>query len=105
MDGVTVGEHPDMGAETDNQFGAEVTVTRHSGETVSSRIGHQLGRGPANPMTKDELWAKFEDCAGRVLSQEQIVAAFDLLENFEALPAIADLTAAMVPENRREKVG
>jgi 2-methylcitrate dehydratase PrpD len=105
MDGVTVGEHPDMGAETDNQFGAEVTVTRHSGETVSSRIDHQLGRGPANPMTKDELWAKFEDCAGRVLSQEQIVAAFDLLENFEALPAIADLTAAMVPENRREKVG
>ena len=105
MGGITVGEHPDMGAETDNQFGAEVTVTRRDGESVSARIDHQLGRGPANPMTGDELWAKFEDCAGRVLPQDRIVAAFDLLENLDALDAVAKLTATMAFENRREKVG
>ncbi len=105
MDIVTVGEHPDMGAETDNQFGAEVTVTREGGKTVSARIDHQLGRGPANPMSRDELWAKFEDCAGRVLPQDRILAVFDLLENFETLSAITDLTTIMVTENRREKIG
>jgi 2-methylcitrate dehydratase PrpD len=102
---VTVGEHPDMGAETDNQFGAEVTVTRRDGEILSARIDNQPGRGPANPMTGDELWAKFENCAGRVLPQDRTVAVFDLLDKFDALPAITDLTAAMAPENRREKVG
>ncbi len=105
MNVVTVGEHPDMGAETENQFGAEVTVTRQGGETVSARIDHQLGRGPANPMTGDELWAKFEDCARRVLPQDRIMAVFDLLKNFETLSAISDLTAVMSSENRIEKVG
>jgi len=105
MEAVTVGEHPDMGADTDNQFGAEVTVTRANGETVSARIDHQLGRGPANPMSRGELLAKFEDCAGRVLPQDRTGAAFGLLENLDTLSAITDLTAALTPISRREKVG
>jgi len=102
---VTVGEHPDMGADTANQFGAEVTVTKQDGETVSARINHQLGRGPANPMSRDELLSKFEDCAGRVLPRERILPVFEQLENFETLPAITDLTDALLPEHRSKKVG
>jgi 2-methylcitrate dehydratase PrpD len=105
MAGVSVGEHPDMGVDTANQFGAEVTVTRQSGEVVSARIDHEIGRGPANPMSRGELSAKFEDCAGRVLSPDRIATAFALLENFETLSAITDLTAALTPTSRREKIG
>ena len=105
MAGVSVGEHPEMGVETANQFGAEVTVTKQDGETVSARINHQLGRGPAHPMSSEELWSKFEDCASRVLERDQIASVFKQLENFEAVSAITDLTDALIPENRRENVG
>jgi 2-methylcitrate dehydratase PrpD len=105
MEAVSVGEHPEMGADTDNQFGAEVIVTKQDGETVSARIDHQLGRGPANPMSRDELLAKFEDCAGRVLPANGILPVFEQLENFEGLSTITDLTNALTPQHRSKKVG
>ena len=104
MDSISVGEHPEMGAETDNQFGAEVTVTLDSGKIVSARIDNQVGRGPSNPMSKSELWDKFENCAKRTLSRDSIVKVFNMLQNFETLPAITDLTAAMDFNKRRRKV-
>jgi len=105
MEITRVGEHPDMGADSDNQFGAEVTVTTKDGDTLSARIDHQLGRGPDNPMNRDELWAKFEDCARRALPEERIVPVFEMLETLETLGTVADLTAAMPPLRKEEKVG
>jgi 2-methylcitrate dehydratase PrpD len=105
MDSISVGEHPEMGTETDNQFGAEVTVTLDSGKIVSARIDNQVGRGPSNPMTKGELWGKFENCAKRTLSQDSIVKVFEMLQNFETVSAITHLTAAMDFNKRRNIVG
>ena len=100
-----VGAHPDMGADTENQFCAEVTVTTKDGNKVSVRIDHQLGRGPDNPMSRDELWAKFEDCARRALPEDRILPLFEMLENLDALDSLADLTATMTPAKGRKKVG
>ena len=94
-----------MAADGDNQFGAEVTVTTRDGGKVSARIDNQLGRGPDNPMSRDELWAKFEDCARRALPEDRILPLFEMLENLEALGSVADLTAAMTPIKKDKKVG
>ena len=107
---IRVGEHPDMGASSENQFGAEVIVTTGDGTRLSARIDHQIGRGPANPMSRDELWEKFEDCAGRALPKDRIMPLFEMLENFESVTAVADLTAAIALEpaaaaTGREKIG
>jgi len=107
---IRVGEHPDMAASSENQFGAEVIVTTGDGNRLSARIDHQIGRGPANPMSRDELWEKFEDCAGRALPKDRIMPLFEMLENFESLNAVADLTAAIAHDpaagaTGREKIG
>ena len=104
-----VGAHPDMAADGDNQFGAEVTVTTRDGNKVSVRIDHQLGRGLDNPMSREELWAKFEDCARRALPEDRILPLFEMLENLETLDSLADLTAVMTlaqgNKKGRKKVG
>ncbi len=89
------GGHPDMPATSENQFGAEVIVTTKDGTKLSHRIDNQLGRGPANPMSRDELWSKFEDCAKRALPATRIKPLFEMLLDFENLAAMTDLTAAI----------
>ena len=61
-------------------------------------------------MSRDELWDKFEDCAGRALPKDRIMPLFEMLENFESVTAVADLTAAIALEpaaaaTGREKIG
>jgi len=102
---VRVGPHADMPAESDNQFGAEVIVTTTSGEKLAVRRDHELGRGIDNPMSRDELWAKFNDCAGRALPSAMILPLFEMLENLDGLASIADLAAAMTPSGKDKKNG
>jgi hypothetical protein len=104
MNCISVGEHPEMGVETDNQFGAEVIVVCENDKTVSSRIDHQVGRGPSNPMTKNELWDKFEDCAKRVLFRDSIVELFDKLDRFETISTITEITGTMNTDIRKIEV-
>jgi 2-methylcitrate dehydratase PrpD len=101
---IRTGEHPEMGRETENQFGAEVTVTTGDGR-FSARIDHQIGRGPANPMSRDELRAKFEDCAGRALPAGRIGPAFEMLENLEKMASLRELTDALAPGPRVRAAG
>lgn len=97
---VRTGAHPDMAASSDNQYSAEVSVTTKDGATFSSRVDNLLGRGPAHPMSRDELWQKFNDCAGRALPDGRILPLFEMLEGFEGLNKITDLTnaIALAPE-------
>jgi 2-methylcitrate dehydratase PrpD len=90
-----MGAHPDMAYDGDNQFGAEVTVTKKTGETVNRRIDHRLGRGPDHPMSRDEMWDKFADCAGRVLSPDRILEVFEQLNTFRQLSQISAVTEAI----------
>ncbi|HJO75274.1 MAG TPA: MmgE/PrpD family protein [Rhodospirillales bacterium] len=105
MSVVRVGAHPDMPAESDNQFGAEVIVTTTGGDKLSVRRDHELGRGPDNPMSRDELWAKFDDCAQRALPADSVLPLFEMLENLEDISSLSDLTTAMTPPRKEEKVG
>ena len=43
-------------------------------------------------MSRDEMWDKFSDCAGRVLTPEQLPALFDQLDTFRKLPKISAVT-------------
>jgi 2-methylcitrate dehydratase PrpD len=92
---ISVGEHPDMAADSDNQFAAEVTVTTREGAKLSARMDHELGRGPDNPMSRDELWTKFEDCAALAMPKPQIRPLFEMLENLDDVTSMAALTDAV----------
>ena len=84
--------HPDMPDDSPDQFGAEVIVALKDGRTVARRINSLVGRGGDYPLTSDELWEKFNDCAKRVLPANEIPALFAKLETLEKIKNIRDLT-------------
>jgi 2-methylcitrate dehydratase PrpD len=88
--------HPDMRDDAAEQWGAEVIVRLKSGHMLSRRIDQLVGRGGDSPMTRDEMWDKFEDCAQRALPRQRLPALFDLLQDLESVPDINLLTQLLV---------
>lgn len=84
--------HPDMPDDSPDQFGAEVIVALKDGRTVSRRINSLVGRGGDYPLTSEELWEKFNDCAKRVLPANAIPSLFAKLEKLEQINNIRELT-------------
>ena len=70
-----------------------MVITTRDGQRLASRLDDFERRGPGGvPMSPEELWEKFEDCASRALPRSNIAPLFDLLSNIEALDSIANLT-------------
>lgn len=83
--------HPDMADDSADQFGAEVRVTLKDGRVLARRVDGLVGRGGDNPMSTEELWEKFYDCARRALSKQDILPLFDRLETLETIPDVGEL--------------
>lgn len=84
--------HPDMADDAEGQWGAEVIVTLRNGNRHARRIDNLVGRGGDDPMSRDEMWEKFSDCAPRSLPSEQVALLFERLETFEEVTDIAQVT-------------
>jgi 2-methylcitrate dehydratase PrpD len=84
-------EHPaDIGTGMD--LPQEVVIITKSGEQYSKRVTQYETKGhPDNPMTEEELLAKYKDCAGYVLSDTSINTSAEILRNLESLDSISDL--------------
>jgi len=87
----TVRPHPDMADDAADQFGAEVRVTLRDGRVISRRADGLVGRGGDNPMSGEELWEKFRDCARRALPRQDIMPLFERLESLDKVGDIGDL--------------
>lgn len=94
---ITTGAHPDMPDDSPKQFGAEVIVTTKDGRRLARRIDHLVCRGGDYPMTDEELFEKFEDCAHRALAHDQIMPLFERLETLEKAPDINQVTKLLEP--------
>ena len=93
---ITAFPHPDMEDDAAAQFSAEVRVTLNDGHVVSRRVDDMAGRGGDNPMSSDELWTKFEDCARRALPKHDIMPLFERLETLEKVADIRDVTRLLI---------
>jgi 2-methylcitrate dehydratase PrpD len=89
--------HPDMDASWADKYGGEMIVTATDGLQWTDRIVHQLARGPANPVTDEELWGKFRDCTQSVLPPGRIEALFAALGRLEELDSVFEIAALTVP--------
>jgi 2-methylcitrate dehydratase PrpD len=74
-------------------FPGGVRVTLASGETLESDFPHQQG-GPENPLSPDEVRAKFRDNAGLALAGSAVAALEDAVLTLEQHD---DLAAALAP--------
>jgi 2-methylcitrate dehydratase PrpD len=84
--------HPEMADDAPAQWGAEVIVTLKDGRRLARRVDNLVGRGGDNPMTADELWEKFSDCAARALPREQIAPLFERLETLDTASDVNQVT-------------
>ena len=84
--------HPDMAAD----WGTEIIIETTDGRRLASRLDDYPSRGPAGvPMTQNELWSKFADCAGRSLPRDRLAPVFDMLMGIASLPRVNGLTALL----------
>ena len=88
--------HPDMADDAAAQFSAEVRVTLNDGRVLSRRVDDMAGRGGDHPMSSEELWEKFDDCARRALPRQDIMPLFERLETLEKVADIRDITRLLV---------
>lgn len=84
--------HPstNLGAE----MACEVIVRLRNGTRCVGRAD-SLGRGPADPMSTQELWAKFSDCAQGVLAPEPAARAFEALGRIEQARDVRDVASLL----------
>jgi 2-methylcitrate dehydratase PrpD len=93
--------HPDMAADSPLQWGAEVVVTTRDGQRFASRLDDFERRGPGGqPMTDEELWEKFSDCASRSLARGNIAPLFDRLRRIDTLGGIGELMCLLERNDR-----
>jgi 2-methylcitrate dehydratase PrpD len=71
---------------------ADVTV-RANGQSRNARVEAPRG-DPTNPLTWDELAAKFRDCAGLALSTDRVERLLAAVERLDELPDVNELAAA-----------
>ncbi len=89
--------HPGMSAD----WGTEVIVETTDGIRFASRLDDYPSRGPAGePMTHQELWTKFTDCAQRSLPRERLSPLFDMLLGIASLTRVEALTALLGTSDR-----
>jgi len=79
----------------DNHFGAEVKITLRGGRVLSAKVDQPFGRTSENPLPDGLLKGKFENCAAIALSPQAVSRAYDMIQNFENLKDVRELTAIL----------
>ncbi len=80
------------GALTSGRRGTPVKVRMKNGQEYTNQVEHQRGN-PENPLTDEELQAKYRYCAGRIpLPKDKIERSVELIQSIEEL---SDLTLLM----------
>ncbi|WP_038362670.1 MmgE/PrpD family protein [Bosea sp. UNC402CLCol] len=77
-----------------NEYLGRVKVTLGDGRVVEASASTELGRGPLNPMSDDELEAKFVDCAGASLGEERARSLFRAILALDQAPSIEGIMTA-----------
>jgi 2-methylcitrate dehydratase PrpD len=77
-------------------FPGGVRITKRDGSVLEADFPHQLG-GPANPMSRDQLLAKFRDNASLALGDADLEA---LETSLLGLEDVTDVAAALAPLGR-----
>jgi len=83
--------------DEDDPFDAEVKVTLKDGKSFSEKVDRPLGRTSDNPIAPEHMKAKFEDCATRVLTPRVAAEIVRMIEGFEKLGSVRELTTLLDP--------
>ena len=79
----------------DNHFGAEVKVKLRGGTVLGTKVDQPAGRTSANPLSREELKGKFDNCAARVLQASQLAPLYEAIDGFEHLTDARAISTVM----------
>ncbi len=99
---VTVREEASFTAMTPEKRPARVRLHLRDGSQREKTVTGSKG-DPDQPMSKDELQAKFHSLVHPVLGSEAATAAWEKLGQLAQLPHLDDLTALLVPAGDQQK--
>lgn len=82
--------------EDTDEYRGRVKVTLRDGKVLEASASTAFGRGPLNPMSDDELEAKFVDCAGSCLDEDRARSLFRAILTLAHAPGVDDIMTATV---------
>jgi 2-methylcitrate dehydratase PrpD len=83
----------------ESEFPTEVHVTLRDGSTMSTSVTMPVGSAAA-PLTQDQLWAKFDDCAKSHLPENTLTCIKDMLAKLDDNQSIRSLMTGLgSPDN------
>ena len=88
---VTTVRDPAIEARGFDKMRSIIEVDLTDGRTLVEEADERYRGGPEKPFTRDELYAKFTDCASLVLRPDAIGAALESLESVDELRSVRDL--------------
>lgn len=68
-----------------------IEVDLEDGRRLVEHADERYRGGPDRPFTRDELYEKFSECAGRVLPSSGVRETFEMVESLEQLADVTDL--------------
>jgi 2-methylcitrate dehydratase PrpD len=77
----------------DNHYGAEVTVTTTGGKEVSGKVDEAAGRTSGNPLSRERLREKFDNCVARALPRSRAGALADMIERLDTVADMRSFSA------------
>jgi len=86
--------HPDLGSAKAGDLTSYLDLTTRDGRRFSERLVTYRGH-PDNPMSDEEMEAKFRRCAGRRLSAHRVDAAVEAIWGLDELGDLGPLLAAV----------
>ena len=78
-------------------------IALRGGKALSAKVDQPSGRTSGNPLPAGLLKEKFEDCAARALSREQIASVYSTIQGLENLKDVRGLTAIIAGEGGRAR--
>ena len=88
----------------DNHFGAEVKVTMTDGRVVSTKTDQALGRSVDKPLPADRLKEKFDNCAARALSTDNVARLYAAIQDFENAKDVREIAALAAGHGGQKRV-
>jgi 2-methylcitrate dehydratase PrpD len=86
---------PAIEAQGFDKIRSIVEVDLVDGRTLVQKADERYRGGPDRPFTREELHAKFSDCAEQVLSAASIARALEQIESIDTLTNVRDLTRTL----------
>lgn len=94
LEKIQINQHPEWPGDEHTQRHSPVTIRMKDGRSFSKTVDKVRGSA-GNPLTREQLLAKYRLCAGRVLKGPRLERSIELLEGLETVPRVADLAAAL----------